>query len=156
MSRTLTCMQLPIRRVSHPSSSRTAELVRKDIATLALVSPSVTFIIDDLSKTTTGQTDRSRVLSVPRVNSMLLVHFLLTNDIQTSSMLTTFRQVHGRNLAEVCAVHQIRHTCLTLGLQHVEELDETSNGIRIQGFISLDGALSKVRPQNFVLYQREH
>jgi hypothetical protein len=64
----LDLMQLPIRRLSHPSGQKTLDLVRKDVATLALVSPSVTFTIDDNSKTAAGQTDRARILSIPKVS----------------------------------------------------------------------------------------
>jgi hypothetical protein len=98
----LDLMQLPIRRLSHPSGQKTLDLVRKDVATLALVSPSVTFTIDDDSKTAAGQTDRARILSIPKVGGRTsgTGHYLI-NLWQTSSMLATFRQIHGRTLAGV-------------------------------------------------------
>ncbi|KAJ7930132.1 hypothetical protein B0H13DRAFT_1963442 [Mycena leptocephala] len=46
---------------------------------------------------------------------------------KTTSMLAAFRHLYGRALA-----------------QHVEEIDVTSGELRLKGFISLDGAYSKV------------
>ncbi|KAI0065990.1 hypothetical protein BV25DRAFT_1797687 [Artomyces pyxidatus] len=112
---TVVCMRdifynLPIRRRSHPSASRTAELIRKDIEAFAYVFPGVSFTLDDLHRASGGLFDKGRIVTIPR----------------TSSTLSTFRHLNGRALVE-----------------RVEEIDATSGDMKLQGFVSLEGALSK-------------
>ncbi|EJD01597.1 uncharacterized protein FOMMEDRAFT_148054 [Fomitiporia mediterranea MF3/22] len=75
---------LPIRRLSHPSPSRTIELVRRELETFALVFPHVSFTLKDASKEYCGTIDKSRVLTIPK----------------TSSSMATFRHLFGRALVE--------------------------------------------------------
>lgn len=65
----ITITQLPIRRLSHPSPHRTLELIRKDIETIALVSPHVAFTLEDtrIVDTIATRPDRRRILSIPKV-----------------------------------------------------------------------------------------
>jgi DNA mismatch repair protein MLH3 len=60
-------LEMPVRRLSHPAHAKTLELIRKELGTLALVFPSVTFTLDDISKAHDGQADRSRVMSITKV-----------------------------------------------------------------------------------------
>ncbi|KAH8118722.1 hypothetical protein DFH11DRAFT_695793 [Phellopilus nigrolimitatus] len=101
---------LPIRRLSHPNASRTIEHVRRDIESVALVFPHVTFSLQDTSKDNHEGSNKSRVLTIPK----------------TAKTLTAFRHLFGRALVE-----------------HVDEIDVQSGSMRIEGFISLVGALSK-------------
>ncbi|KAI0650516.1 hypothetical protein C8Q79DRAFT_390579 [Trametes meyenii] len=103
---------LPIRRRSHPSPSRTIELVKRDIESFALIFPEVCFSLDNTgrAKDAAASCSKTRVLSVPK----------------TLSTLSTFRHLYGRALCD-----------------HVEEIDESSNDIRLEGFVSLQGAHSK-------------
>ncbi|KAL5527810.1 hypothetical protein ACEPAG_6611 [Sanghuangporus baumii] len=75
---------LPIRRMSHPSPTRTFDLVRRELETFALVFPQVKFSLRDLSKEDSEGADRSRIMTIPR----------------TSSTLLTFRHLYGRALVD--------------------------------------------------------
>ncbi|KZT06406.1 uncharacterized protein LAESUDRAFT_759256 [Laetiporus sulphureus 93-53] len=75
---------LPIRRRSHPSASKTIELVRKDIETFALVSPHVSFTLENLAENKGESSRMSRVMTVPK----------------TASSLAAFRHLYGRALVE--------------------------------------------------------
>ncbi|KAJ7368705.1 hypothetical protein DFH08DRAFT_31742 [Mycena albidolilacea] len=98
---------LPVRRLSHPTPARTLDAIRHEIETFALVFPNVAFTLEN---THSGKDDKDMLLRIPK----------------TTSMLTAFRHIYGRALA-----------------QHVEEIDATSGELRLRGFISLDGAYSK-------------
>ncbi|KAJ7734007.1 hypothetical protein DFH07DRAFT_130235 [Mycena maculata] len=98
---------LPVRRLSHPVPARTLDAIRREIAAFALVFPHVSFTLEN---THTVKDEKDMLLRIPK----------------TTSMLTTFRHLYGRALA-----------------QHVDEIDETSGELRLEGFISLDGAHSK-------------
>ncbi|KAJ3574792.1 hypothetical protein NP233_g1526 [Leucocoprinus birnbaumii] len=74
---------LPVRRVSHPSASKTWELVRQEVELYALTSPSVAFTLEDLQKSREIGAN-NRTLRIP----------------QTPSTLATFRHLYGRALAE--------------------------------------------------------
>ncbi|KAF8514845.1 hypothetical protein BU17DRAFT_52124 [Hysterangium stoloniferum] len=102
---------LPIRRRSHPTTSRTLEFVRKDMESIALVFPHVAFSLQNSAKENNKIGDKGRILAIPK----------------TSSSLLAFRHLFGRVLCE-----------------HIEEIDVTTGDVRIQGFLSLDGAQSKV------------
>ncbi|EKM59744.1 uncharacterized protein PHACADRAFT_205965 [Phanerochaete carnosa HHB-10118-sp] len=75
---------LPIRRLSHISPSRTLELIRKDLEALALVFPHVTFSLENTHKSNAGRSDVGRIAKIPK----------------TSSMLHAFRHLFGRALVE--------------------------------------------------------
>ncbi|OBZ76731.1 DNA mismatch repair protein Mlh3 [Grifola frondosa] len=75
---------LPIRRLSHPSPTRTLELIKKDIEAFALVFPHVCFSLKDTRKAKEGGQAKGRVMTVPK----------------TSSSLAAFRHLYGRALAE--------------------------------------------------------
>jgi len=75
---------LPIRRLSHPSPSRTIELIRKDIESFALVFPHVSFTLDNAHRSKDGGPGKGRILTIPK----------------TSSSLMTFRHLYGKALAE--------------------------------------------------------
>ncbi|KAJ7044715.1 hypothetical protein C8F04DRAFT_1069288 [Mycena alexandri] len=98
---------LPVRRLSHPTPARTLDVIRHQIETFALVFPSVSFTLEN---THSFKDDKDMLLRIPK----------------TTSVLTAFRHLYGRALA-----------------QHVEEIDVTSGDLRLKGFISLDGAYSK-------------
>ncbi|PCH40853.1 hypothetical protein WOLCODRAFT_99424 [Wolfiporia cocos MD-104 SS10] len=101
---------LPIRRLSHPSSSKAIELIKRDIETFALMFAHVCFSLEDTNKSKESGLGKGRVLTVPK----------------TASTLATFRHLYGRALTE-----------------HVDDVSETSGELRLEGFISLDGAQSK-------------
>ncbi|TCD69227.1 DNA mismatch repair protein [Steccherinum ochraceum] len=103
---------LPIRRRSHPPPQKTIETIRREIETYALVFPHVSFTLEETKRAKSGSSERTphRVLSIPK----------------TKSIVSTFRHLYGRALAE-----------------HVDEIDESRDDLRIEGFISLEGAQSK-------------
>lgn len=63
----LTDSQLPIRRLSCPSSNRTLEMVRQEIESYALVFPEISFSIQDTSKSKEGRNKQSYILRIPKV-----------------------------------------------------------------------------------------
>lgn len=72
---------LPIRRLSHPSSSKTLEIIRQEIESYALVFPGISFSLEDTSKSNRGGgRSHSCILKIPK----------------TRSTLTTFRHIYGR------------------------------------------------------------
>ncbi|KAF9515270.1 hypothetical protein BS47DRAFT_1391799 [Hydnum rufescens UP504] len=75
---------LPIRRISHPSASRTLELIMKDTQSFSLVFPAVAFSVENTTRDRDGELRKTRALSIPK----------------TSSILHKFRAVFGRALAE--------------------------------------------------------
>ncbi|RPD66940.1 hypothetical protein L226DRAFT_529339 [Lentinus tigrinus ALCF2SS1-7] len=103
---------LPIRRRSHSSSSRTVELVKKEVEAFALVFPDVCFSVETSkkSKDSVHAKSKARVLTIPK----------------TQSVLAAFRHLYGKALAN-----------------HVEEINENRDDMRMEGFISLEGAYSK-------------
>ncbi|KAF7352459.1 Mismatch repair-related protein [Mycena venus] len=103
----ISSQQLPVRRLSHPTPVRTLDAIRHEIEAFALVFPNVAFTLEN---THSVKDDKDMLLRIPK----------------TTSMLTAFRHLYGRALA-----------------QHVEEIDVTSGELRLKGFISLDGAFSK-------------
>ncbi|KAI0082343.1 hypothetical protein K474DRAFT_1585498 [Panus rudis PR-1116 ss-1] len=85
---------LPIRRLSHPSSQRTLELIRRDVETFALVFPCVSFTVESSRRIREGRTEPMRILAVPK----------------TSNTLAAFRHLFGRTFVEhVDTVHESRH-----------------------------------------------
>ncbi|KAJ3981747.1 hypothetical protein F5890DRAFT_1533745 [Lentinula detonsa] len=100
---------LPVRRRSHPSPSRTFELIRGEIESWAIMHPEVSFSLEDSQAKLCGSA-KSSMLKIPK----------------TSSCIGVFRHLYGRALCH-----------------HVEEISLISEGMRLEGFISLDGALSK-------------
>ncbi|KZW04185.1 hypothetical protein EXIGLDRAFT_737842 [Exidia glandulosa HHB12029] len=110
---------LPVRRHSHPSPTRTLELVRREIESYALASPHVSFSLENTAPAGAPSSSKSagKVLVIPK----------------TMSPLGTFRRIYGRALAE-----------------NVEEINVGAEGLRLKGFISLDGAPSKSHQFMFV------
>ncbi|KAJ3874681.1 hypothetical protein F5051DRAFT_87327 [Lentinula edodes] len=100
---------LPVRRRSHPSPSRTFEIIRGEIESWALMHPEVSFALEDTQAKLLGSS-KSNILRIPK----------------TSSCISVFRHLYGRALCH-----------------HVEEVSLISGEMRLEGFISLDGALSK-------------
>ncbi|KIO12562.1 hypothetical protein M404DRAFT_12760 [Pisolithus tinctorius Marx 270] len=71
----------PIRRLSHPSSSKTLEIIRQEIESYALVFPGISFSLENTGKSNKGGGNLlSCVLKIPK----------------TRSTLTTFRHIYGR------------------------------------------------------------
>ncbi|KAF8238974.1 hypothetical protein L208DRAFT_1239561 [Tricholoma matsutake] len=101
---------LPVRRLSHPSTARTLELIRQDVETLALIFTNVTFTVEDINKERQAGPSKGRELRISK----------------TSSSLAAFRNIYGRALTE-----------------HVEEIDLSSGQLKLEGFISLNGAHSR-------------
>ncbi|KLO15914.1 hypothetical protein SCHPADRAFT_938373 [Schizopora paradoxa] len=75
---------LPIRRNAHPNASRTLELVKREVETLALISHNVSFSIEDSAKTLREGSGKGRILTIPK----------------TQSILSAFRHIFGRALVE--------------------------------------------------------
>lgn len=69
---TFNSSQLPIRRTSHPSTSRTLELVKKEIEVFALAVPHVSFTLDNAAKVKEG-TGKGRVMTLLPVRRLSLV-----------------------------------------------------------------------------------
>ncbi|KAF7332355.1 Mismatch repair-related protein [Mycena kentingensis (nom. inval.)] len=100
-------VQLPIRRLTHYSTARTLDTIRRQIEAFALVFPDVAFTLEN---TESVKEEKDMILRIPK----------------TKSTLRAFRHIYGRALA-----------------QHVEDVDITSEDLKLEGFISLDGAQSK-------------
>ncbi|KAF5393106.1 hypothetical protein D9757_001289 [Collybiopsis confluens] len=100
---------LPVRRRSHPSASRTLELVRQEVELWALMHPHVSFMLENSQTKLSGSSAR-RILKIPR----------------TSSTISVFRHLYGRALCE-----------------HLEDIKFGAGDMKLEGFISLEGALSK-------------
>ncbi|KAK1231155.1 DNA mismatch repair protein [Marasmius sp. AFHP31] len=98
--------QLPVRRLSHPSSTRSFEIIRRELETYALVFPSVSFNLRLKSETAAKES----TVRIPR----------------SASSLDVFRHLYGKALCE-----------------HVHEVNTSQNDMGLEGFISLDGALSR-------------
>ncbi|KAL4076208.1 hypothetical protein J3A83DRAFT_4225587 [Scleroderma citrinum] len=74
---------LPIRRLSHPSPSKTIETIRQEIESYALVFPEISFSFEDASKHE-GNSRQSYILKIPK----------------TRSILAAFRHLYGRAFTE--------------------------------------------------------
>ncbi|KAH9179517.1 hypothetical protein EDB89DRAFT_1900676 [Lactarius sanguifluus] len=88
----------------------TMELVCRDIETLALVFPRVSFTLSAIRRPSDVALS-DRVLNIPK----------------TSTILSAFRHINGRSLAD-----------------EVDEISVSSGAMKLEGFISLRGALTKV------------
>ncbi|KIP02103.1 hypothetical protein PHLGIDRAFT_112417 [Phlebiopsis gigantea 11061_1 CR5-6] len=75
---------LPIRRSSHTAPARTLELIRKELETLSLVFPYVSFSLEDSHKKTSSHPDTGKITKLPK----------------TVSTLHAFRNIFGRALVE--------------------------------------------------------
>ncbi|KAF8759532.1 MutL C terminal dimerization domain [Rhizoctonia solani] len=84
---------VPVRRISHPNVTRTLELTRKELESLALVFPQVSFTLDH-----TSESQKVRVISIPK----------------TSSSLTAFRALYGKSMAENVEELNVRSEDLTI------------------------------------------
>jgi DNA mismatch repair protein MLH3 len=60
--------QMPVRRLSQPSESRTLDLIRKHVTIAALCHPSVMFTVENTSKLF----KTTRIMTVPRVRQSLV------------------------------------------------------------------------------------
>ncbi|KAJ7167564.1 hypothetical protein C8R46DRAFT_1093418, partial [Mycena filopes] len=69
--------QLPVRRLSHPTPTRTLDAIRHQVETFALVFPSVSFTLEN---THSVKDDKDMLLRIPK----------------TTSVLTAFRHLYGR------------------------------------------------------------
>ena len=63
----LTPAQLPVRRLSHASPSRTWDLVRREIETYALMFPNVAFTLEDAAGPAESSHHKERVIRIPKV-----------------------------------------------------------------------------------------
>ena len=63
----LTPAQLPVRRLSHASPSRTWDLVRHEIETYALMFPNVAFTLEDAASPADSSHHKERVIRIPKV-----------------------------------------------------------------------------------------
>jgi len=59
--------QLPVRRLSHPSTARTLERIRQELETFALVFPDVSFSLENTNKVRESNSTQDRVMRIPRV-----------------------------------------------------------------------------------------
>lgn len=75
---------LPVRRLSHPSPTRTMDLIRQEVEKYAVVFPEVEFTIEDIHASKVASNEE-RIIRIPK----------------TSSMLASFRRLFGRALVEV-------------------------------------------------------
>ncbi|TFY50887.1 hypothetical protein EVG20_g11272, partial [Dentipellis fragilis] len=75
---------LPIRRRSHPSPSKTMDLIRREIEVYALVFPNVSFSLEDVHKSREAGLDKGRVMTIPK----------------TRSIVASFRNIFGRALCQ--------------------------------------------------------
>ncbi|KAH9076998.1 hypothetical protein EDB83DRAFT_2217806 [Lactarius deliciosus] len=107
---------LPIRRNSHPRPSKTMELVCRDIETLALVFPRVSFTLSAIRRPSDVALS-DRILNIPK----------------TSTILSAFRHINGRSLAD-----------------EVDEISMSSGAMKLEGFISLRGALTKAHQYIYI------
>jgi len=60
--------QLPVRRRTHPSPSRSIESIKKDLQSLALVFPHVWFTLEDTSKDHHLNQVRGKILSISKAS----------------------------------------------------------------------------------------
>ncbi|KAF9266346.1 hypothetical protein L218DRAFT_956702 [Marasmius fiardii PR-910] len=97
---------MPVRRLSHPTPSRSFEVTRRELETYALVFPHVSFSLQFSAKTGTKD-------NVVRI-------------LKSTSSLEAFRRLYGKALC-----------------QHVHEINSSEGNMKLEGFISLDGSLSK-------------
>jgi hypothetical protein len=145
--------QLPIRRRSHHNSARTLELIRKDLECVSLVFPNVSFSLENTAKERSEGSGRGRIMTIPKVCSCLYAsRSVLKPRCQTSSTLSAFRHLFGRALCEVFIRILVTQRNLSIfSEQHVENINVSMGDMRIQGFLSLEGAQSKASRLNFPL-----
>lgn len=73
--------QLPIRRNSHPTASKTIELVRREIEALSLICHEVSFSLEDSAKEQQDGAGKGRALTIPKVSQFpSQIHLLLGVD----------------------------------------------------------------------------
>ncbi|KAG6378611.1 carboxyl transferase domain-containing protein [Boletus reticuloceps] len=126
----VTIEQLPVRRQSHPTPNKTIELIRQELEAYALVFPNISFSLQDTSKTREGHNPhKSHILKIPKVTvppfSVFHFHIALLLSDQDPLHSCGFRHFYGRAFTE-------------------EKITATSGQLRIEGFISLVGACTKV------------
>jgi len=77
------------------------DIICRGIETLALAFPGVSFTVSTIRQPSETGPRISRVLHIPKVlESLSRVLFLMKN-CQTSSILSTFRHINGKSLADV-------------------------------------------------------
>ena len=77
------------------------DIICRGIETLALAFPGVSFTVSTIRQPSETGPRTSRVLHIPKVlESLSRVLFLMKN-CQTSSILSTFRHINGKSLADV-------------------------------------------------------
>lgn len=90
--------------MSHPSSTRTWELVRQELETYSLVFPSVSFILEDINHEQNASRRKERIVRIPKVraknNSLFELNFV-SLPTQADSTLARFRHLFGPALIEV-------------------------------------------------------
>ncbi len=91
--------QLPVRRLSHPPTARTFDMVRQEVETYALIFPEVSFSVER-SREATDNTFR-----IPKVGGVNPTYcFGISCFLQTPSTLLTFRHLFGKALVEVSKI----------------------------------------------------
>ncbi|KAL1723491.1 hypothetical protein EV715DRAFT_269561 [Schizophyllum commune] len=89
---------LPVRRRSHPSPSRTLELIRQELSAYALVFPQVTFSLENTSNSQQSTSSATNTFRIPAVCAPL--HYQLhVDDVQTYSWACSGADVNRHPLA---------------------------------------------------------
>lgn len=145
----LTIEQLPVRRQSHPTPSKTTELIRQELEAYALIFPNISFSFQDASKN--HHPHKSHILKIPKVTvnpfPVPHIHITLLSRSRLVPLLRRFdifMAVHSQRKVDFSfstALHDRHGTCIS---QCVEEIAATSGQLQIEGFISLVGAYTKV------------
>ena len=120
------------------------ELIRQELETYALLFPNVSFSLESLQND--ASSSKGRVFRIPKVCAIIRICklFDLQGCDQSLSSLTAFRNIYGKALVEVRLFGSAQGFALFMNVQHVEEIEHSSEGLKLSGFISLDGSPSKV------------
>ncbi|PPQ78227.1 hypothetical protein CVT25_015546 [Psilocybe cyanescens] len=116
---------LPVRRRSHTPPIRTWELVRQEIETYSLVFPRVSFTLEDSSRSGDTSQHKDRIIRIPQAQHHYFGKI-------SASLWSCFDRV----ILIICPE--------PLHMKHVEQVETVHGTMKIEGFISLMGALSKV------------
>ncbi|TFK55613.1 hypothetical protein OE88DRAFT_1766037 [Heliocybe sulcata] len=97
---------LPVRRMSHPSSARTLDMVRKDLEQVALMFPDVAFSLEDSKKAESDGWAKGRILTMPKVRLTITLHYRqYISGLQTRIWTRTCSDVN-RHILTVCDLHR--------------------------------------------------
>ena len=123
------------------------ELICRDIETLALVFPGVSFTLSAIRRPSEVGSLTDRVVNIPKVFGDYLRVFLLTHNgaVRHRPYFLPFVTSMVEPLS-MCVRMRPWSNLLSLTLaQEVDEISVSSGTMKIEGFISLRGALTKVK-----------